>query len=133
MAHFILSEADEPYTVVDVEAESGADAAELALAMALAHVDVELHARRCRSTQLLEVSALCEASGEHGRAFVELPAQPPPCTSSAHDWRFEGAAGGVRLEVCRRCRCVCELQQGARGPTGQLYTRVTYTPLDELC
>jgi hypothetical protein len=133
MAHWILSEGDEPYTVVELEAGSGGNAAELALAMALARVDVEAHARRCRSTQLLEVSALCESSGESGRAFVELPAQPPPCWpwQGAHDWRFEGADGGVRLEVCRRCRCVCELQAAARGPAGQVYTRVTYTPLDE--
>lgn len=134
MAHWILSEGDEPYTVVELEADNGDQAVELALAMALARVDVATHARGSRSTRLLEVSAVCEASGQSGRAFVEVPPQAPPCDPwhGAHDWRFEAADGGVRLEVCRRCRCVLELYEGARGPDGQLYRRVAYTPLDEL-
>jgi len=135
MSSFILYEGDEPYTVVEVEADNGDQAVELALAMAIARVDVEAQAHGSRSTRLLEVSALCEQSGQSGRAFVAVPPQAPPCLPwhSAHDWRFEAADGGVRLEVCRRCRCVLELYEGARGPLGHVYKRVAYTPLDELC
>jgi len=134
MAHWILSEGDEPYTVVDVEADNGDQAVELALAMAIARVDVEVQAYGSRSTRLLEVSAVCEQTGQSGRAYVEVPPQAPPCKpwGSAHAWLPYAAQGGVRLELCQRCRCALATIESARGPDGRTYKRVDYTLLDEL-
>lgn len=124
MASWVVAENDQAYTVV----ESGC--AELALAEALARVDARELAER--STRWVEVAVWCEADGQGGRAFVEVPPTAPPCVGTAHTWRAASGCGGVRVEVCRRCGCMCEREAGARGPHGQRYTRVSYTQRDEL-
>ena len=121
MATWIVSEDATPYTAVE------SAIAEMALAQALARVDVDSQRARSCSTWLLEVSVVCESSGEAGSAYVEVPPREPLCpTHGVHAWLPVLAGSGVRVESCERCACVRELDERAIGPGGQRYTRVTY-------
>ena len=120
MATWIVSEDATPYTAVE------SATAELALAQALARVDVDTQRARSSSTRLLEVSVVCETSGEAGAVYVELSPVEPLCPGfGAHAW-LAALGGGVVVEACKRCGCVRELDARAIGPGGLRYTRVTY-------
>jgi hypothetical protein len=121
MSLWIVSEDATPYTALE------SPTAELALAEALARVDVDSQRARSYSTWLLEVSVVCESSGEAGSAYVEVPPREPLCpTHGVHAWLPVLAGSGVQVESCKRCACVRELDERAMGPGGQRYTRVTY-------
>jgi hypothetical protein len=120
MPTWIVSEDATPYTAVE------SATAELALAQALARVDVDTQRARSCTTRLLEVSVMCETSGEVGAAYVEVSPLEPLCPGfGAHAW-LPALGGSVVVEGCKRCGCVRELDERAIGPGGQRYTRVTY-------